>query len=446
MSHPPAQDERVHTFNVSLTVYTLLKKTTRGARKVTTVKEEKSVKVKELPFAINEDNYINFLTSLLEKHGQEQYKVSEKCCFPFKYVPLKSKGQHSGDGMAIDNESDYKEMVQKIREHDVSKTKVFVDMKDVEKLLMLSVGMVKDEEDETGPIVEACGSKASDMDMHLMRWRLMLQTCHKNEFGDGYTYIGLIGLVVLTPSLIMDWCHALIRHATLSTPPNIESFNLVMKGTPLHQSQKAQLSQPAPLPVNGIDVNSLTSPTAAATPSQPVIASNNPPILAVPVPSLPDVEDSACYEEPLRLENIGPDILTNVDEKTLGRIGILIGDIAHLKRYSIAWWNGQDSEAKRKWSGTRSTSSDAEPTHNRTRIVSPPPQKKKVTYEKRYHGGGGCRFTGPMMEAGDADPNTDYDLYYECDMQKQWLPVPCGFIVIEDEEEPEDEDNSDNTM
>ena len=47
-----AQDERVHTFNVSLTVYTLLKKTTRGARKVTTVKEEKLVKVKELPFAI----------------------------------------------------------------------------------------------------------------------------------------------------------------------------------------------------------------------------------------------------------------------------------------------------------------------------------------------------------------------------------------------------------
>jgi len=56
------------------------------------MKEEKLVKVKELPFAINEGNYINFLTSLLEKHGQEQYKVLEKCCFPFKYVLPKSKG------------------------------------------------------------------------------------------------------------------------------------------------------------------------------------------------------------------------------------------------------------------------------------------------------------------------------------------------------------------
>ena len=90
---PTQEEEKVHTFNVSLTIYTLLKKTaTRGARRVATAKEEKLVKVKELPFAINEANYIDFLTSLLEKHGQEQYKMSEKCCFPFKYVLLKSKG------------------------------------------------------------------------------------------------------------------------------------------------------------------------------------------------------------------------------------------------------------------------------------------------------------------------------------------------------------------
>ncbi|KAF8548493.1 hypothetical protein OG21DRAFT_1526458 [Imleria badia] len=108
---PTQDEEKVHTFNVSLTVYTLLKKAAyRGTRKVATVKEEKLVKVKELPFAINEDNYIDFLTSLLEKHGQEQYKVSEKCCFPFKYVLPKSKNQRSSDGMDIDNESDYKEM------------------------------------------------------------------------------------------------------------------------------------------------------------------------------------------------------------------------------------------------------------------------------------------------------------------------------------------------
>jgi hypothetical protein len=69
----------------------------------------------------------------------------------------------------------------------------------------------------------------------------------------------------------------------------------------------------------------------------------------------------------------------------------------------------------------------------------PPPQKKRVAYEKRYHDRGGNRFTGPPMEPGDADPDADYDLYYECDTQNMWLPVPKGFIVVED---AEDEDNT----
>jgi hypothetical protein len=137
---------------------------------VATVKEKKLVMVKELPFAIDKDNYIDFLTGLLEKHGQEWYKVLEECHFLFKYMLPKLKGsvlflsfslslmctsQCSGDGMDIDNESDYKEMVQKICEHDISSTKIFVDMKDVEKPLMLSAGMIDDKKDETGPIVDA---------------------------------------------------------------------------------------------------------------------------------------------------------------------------------------------------------------------------------------------------------------------------------------------------
>lgn len=137
--------------------------------------------------------------------------------------------QRSGDGMDVDNESDYKEMVQKIHEHGISSTKIFIDIKDVEKLPMLSAGgTVEDEEDETAPIAEASAvrtspshatwalilqiqsSKVSDMDARLMRFRLMLQTRYKNEFDDGYTYVGPTGLVTLTPSLMMDWCRALV--------------------------------------------------------------------------------------------------------------------------------------------------------------------------------------------------------------------------------------------
>jgi hypothetical protein len=111
----------------------------------------------------------------------------------------------------------------------------------------------------------------------------------------------------------------------------------------------------------------------------------------------------------------------------LSEVGILIGDIIHLKKGSVAWWNGPD--AKRKQSGTSSSSG----TLNRGSLEQP--VKKKVAYEKQYHNRGKSRFSGPPMVDGDPDPTVDYDLYYMCDTQKQWLPVPMGFIVIEDADE-----------
>jgi hypothetical protein len=64
--------------------------------------------------------------------------------------------------------------------------------------------------------------------------------------------------------------------------------------------------------------------------------------------------------------------------------------------------------------------------------------KKKIAYEKRYHDGGKLRISGPPMVDSDPNPFADYDLYYKCDIQNQWLPVLKGFIVIEDADEEED--------
>jgi hypothetical protein len=54
------------------------------------------------------------------------------------------------DAMDVDHEADYKEMVMKIQESTVTLTKVFVDMKDVEKLAttLASSGGPDDEEGE----------------------------------------------------------------------------------------------------------------------------------------------------------------------------------------------------------------------------------------------------------------------------------------------------------
>ncbi|KIK91441.1 hypothetical protein PAXRUDRAFT_13785 [Paxillus rubicundulus Ve08.2h10] len=87
--------------------------------------EEKSVKTKELSFATTETNYLAFLHAALAKHSREQFKVTDTKLYPFKEV---------GDAMDVDNSGDYKEMMKKIDDERPTVVKIFIDMKDVEKL------------------------------------------------------------------------------------------------------------------------------------------------------------------------------------------------------------------------------------------------------------------------------------------------------------------------
>ena len=92
MSNKPNKP-RQYAFTVALTVYAALKQSAKG--KSTAKRQEKSVKTKELLFPLNEDNYVKFLESVLEKHGQTQYKVSKKQWFSFKFTMAKMKGYGS---------------------------------------------------------------------------------------------------------------------------------------------------------------------------------------------------------------------------------------------------------------------------------------------------------------------------------------------------------------
>jgi hypothetical protein len=55
------------------------------------LKETKVPKVKELDFVISRDGYVNFLKTLLSKHSQERFKVTERRPYPFKYLYPPSK-------------------------------------------------------------------------------------------------------------------------------------------------------------------------------------------------------------------------------------------------------------------------------------------------------------------------------------------------------------------
>ena len=94
MSSPSPPPERQHVFAVTLTVYSTPKQSKGG----NTTKQEKSLKTKELFFTLKESNYVEFLLGILEKHGKTQYKVTNKQCFPFKFIMPKTKG-YSTPGM-----------------------------------------------------------------------------------------------------------------------------------------------------------------------------------------------------------------------------------------------------------------------------------------------------------------------------------------------------------
>ena len=66
---PTSSDsDMVYTFAIALTVYSFIKKKTAKG-KAAALKEEKAIKVKELQFSINNMNYLDFLQSILDKHG-----------------------------------------------------------------------------------------------------------------------------------------------------------------------------------------------------------------------------------------------------------------------------------------------------------------------------------------------------------------------------------------
>ena len=92
MSEQPetSSANRQYAFAITLTVYSPLKQPSKGGKTVSK-QLEKSVKMKQLLFSLDEANYIEFLESVLKKHGKTQYKVSSKQWFSFKYITPKMK-------------------------------------------------------------------------------------------------------------------------------------------------------------------------------------------------------------------------------------------------------------------------------------------------------------------------------------------------------------------
>src|SRR5712672_3393210 len=130
------------------------------------------------------------------------------------------------------------------------------------------------------------------------------------------------------------------------------------------------------------------------------------------------VENARLYEESLRMQGFGPDILHLVDDAALKDIGFTPGDVIRLKQNSQQWWNSADAKRKR----ANDTPSPVQST----------PPNKRVAFEKRYSDGGSYRLYGPRIVEEHFSPGADVDWFYFCRAREAMVPLPPGHKPILD--------------
>ncbi|KAH7888290.1 hypothetical protein F5I97DRAFT_1827777 [Phlebopus sp. FC_14] len=172
-----SEQERQYAFAIALTVYSLLKPPFKGKA----------------------------IISILEKHGKAQYK-------------------HVSEAMDVYNESNYKEIMQKILHapDDPGTTKIFGNMKHVEKLPFYQPSSnSENEESDCIKLAKLC----------------------KNDHNESLIYIGLLGATIqLTPAIVLDWaCTLKEGQATSNIPPNIPLFDITNKTLFLHPACRAHV-------------------------------------------------------------------------------------------------------------------------------------------------------------------------------------------------------------
>ncbi|KAH7903827.1 hypothetical protein BJ138DRAFT_1189019, partial [Hygrophoropsis aurantiaca] len=389
------------SFNTILAVNldTYEKTTTKSKAGKSKAKETKIPKSKEVEFTVIEvkTNYLDLLTTMLAKHGKDEYKVTDKKTYSFKYLAPPAKSRN--DAMDIDNVDDFLEMAKKLICEKPDKVKIWIDMKSVEKLPSRARGQTAgdgndsdndtnggaDEDSDTAGVTEA-----SDLERGITRFRKLIIKKWGNEHDNSITYVHPAGVnIPCTPLMIRDWAIALYEGtATLTHAPNIESFDPAKREVALHPSRKAHMPvssstaviSPAPTSAN-TDITALTSmlllqtaqglardrfsSTPPVVPETPKSSSSMtaPASPAIPTPTKLSrflqyaektlgVRNARLFEASLRDLGAGPDVIPLMADADLARAGLNPGDIIRLKTGSPVWWNGPD--AKRKRSDTQS--------------------------------------------------------------------------------------------
>ncbi|KAG1736185.1 hypothetical protein EDB19DRAFT_1830002 [Suillus lakei] len=361
------------------------------------------------------------------------------------------KSTNRAEAMDVNNEADYAEMAKKLISEEPRKVKVFINMKNVEKLPVSTQNeMTGDTASQDSGASDddeiAVVDNATELDHEIARFRRLIIKKWGNEYDNSVTYIHQSGMEIpCTPAMIKDWAHRMYEirtikydgEATTMVPPNIPSFDPMKREAPLHPMRRsmAAAATPTATSVSTTDISSLTSMlllrtvqdlTREATPLTPlpVRTATSLPITSPVAPTPSTLTHFLKYAE----DHLGVAFASTYEPSLCG---IGAGDIIRLKKGSVIWWNGPlvKSSTKCQWSDT--TESNI-------------PKYKKFQYERRYHDGGRAWFSGSCMKPDEHPlmerPDLDYDLYYFCENRQSWVIFPPGFTFESEGDHADAED------
>ncbi|KAJ7692826.1 hypothetical protein B0H16DRAFT_1398800 [Mycena metata] len=461
--NPPPELETEHKAKVTahLVHHTIIpgKVTVNGAKSKVKPKEKKETKTKEFShtFEKSKENYLTLLKTILLKHGEEKYNVTEKMTYGIK-VQLPSVKK--GDSVDIDTASEYEDLVMDILTGRPLKMTIYVDMADIQKRWSGRGNNGSDNDEEDADLYDSNG--LSELERELARLRGILEKKYQNDHDAGFTYIDpdTGEAHPLTPQMMKVWCRSMYDgEATASKPPKFKAdFNPANRQIALHPARiSAGVNMPQ-APAAGLSdiahlagiLTTLVGPLGARTINQQPPPPQTPPkqiqdSVAIPTPSkLPrfleyasknlGIPSAPTLESPMRRNAFGPDILHLIDDEELINMGIRKGDAIRLKAGAQSWWNGPEAR-KRANSETDHQGSGSGSKRIRSPAPATPPSQK-VAFERRYNDGGAERFWGPRIIAGEGEKN----VYYRCPLRKEFVPVPLGYRATQESEMPESDD------
>lgn len=135
------------------------------------------------------------------------------------------------------------------------------------------------------------------------------------------------------------------------------------------------------------------------------------------------ISNASSFEYDMRRLGYGPDILADVNDADLIKIGVPPGDVIRLKRFAPDWWGSADAKRKRVVAD-----------------VDVPNKRPRVSFERIFKDQSGAARTYGTLEPSDdefVDPEADW--YYYSNAAQAMIPIPQGFMPVLPGDDDEDE-------